>query len=84
MNSRNVKVAYVTFGCLCLISAVYAENDDKIYTSIYKEIIGVRREWKHPARSNGAYYDLAILELGKFKFSSYSMLHINLFASNTI
>ena len=34
-------------------------------------MIGVRREWTHPARSNGAYYDLAILELGKFNLFWY-------------
>ena len=37
----------------------------------FREKIGVRRVWKHPIREAtevpGAYYDIAIMELGKMK-----------------
>ena len=37
----------------------------------FREKIGVRRVWKHPVRESkevpGAYYDIAIMELGKMK-----------------
>ena len=40
----------------------------------FREKIGVRRVWKHPVRESkevpGAYYDIAIMELGKMKKKS--------------
>ena len=30
----------------------------------YQETIGVSRVWTHPGRAEGAYYDIAIMELG--------------------
>jgi hypothetical protein len=34
----------------------------------YSEIVEVRRSWKYPKFDGRAYYDIAVIELGKISF----------------
>ena len=69
------------------ICCIFRLNSSRIHTRTilireeteHEELIGVKRVWLHPLRNTtsygkSAYYDIAIMELGKTLFHQYKIL----------